>query len=33
MILPWITLAAVQAGVYTRLTRGQLLLDPRVGIA
>jgi len=25
MILPWITLAAVQAAVYTRLTRGQLL--------
>ena len=24
MILPWITLAAVQASVYTRLTRGQL---------
>ena len=25
MILPWITLAAVQAAIYTRLTRGQLL--------
>ena len=25
MILPWITLAAVQAAVYTRLSRGQLL--------
>jgi peptide/nickel transport system permease protein len=25
MLLPWITLAAVQAAVYTRLTRGQLL--------
>jgi peptide/nickel transport system permease protein len=25
MILPWITLAAVQAAVYTRLTRGQVL--------
>jgi peptide/nickel transport system permease protein len=25
MILPWITLAAVQAAVYTRLVRGQLL--------
>ncbi len=25
MILPWISLAAVQAAVYTRLTRGQLL--------
>jgi peptide/nickel transport system permease protein len=25
MILPWITLAAVNAAVYTRLTRGQLL--------
>jgi peptide/nickel transport system permease protein len=25
MILPWITLAAVQAAVYTRLMRGQLL--------
>jgi peptide/nickel transport system permease protein len=25
MILPWITLAAVQAAVYTRLARGQLL--------
>jgi len=25
MILPWITLAVVQAAVYTRLTRGQLL--------
>ena len=25
MILPWITLAAVQAAVYTRLTRGPLL--------
>jgi peptide/nickel transport system permease protein len=25
MILPWITLAAVSAAVYTRLTRGQLL--------
>ena len=25
MVLPWITLAAVQAAVYTRLTRGQLL--------
>ena len=25
MILPWITLAAIQAAVYTRLTRGQLL--------
>jgi len=25
MLLPWITLAAVQAAVYTRLSRGQLL--------
>jgi peptide/nickel transport system permease protein len=25
MILPWITLAAVQAAFYTRLSRGQLL--------
>ncbi len=25
MVLPWITLAAVQAAIYTRLTRGQLL--------
>jgi peptide/nickel transport system permease protein len=25
MILPWITLAAVQAAIYTRLSRGQLL--------
>jgi peptide/nickel transport system permease protein len=25
MLLPWITLAAVQAAVYTRLTRGQLI--------
>lgn len=25
MLLPWITLAAVQAAIYTRLTRGQLL--------
>jgi peptide/nickel transport system permease protein len=25
LILPWITLAAVQAAIYTRLTRGQLL--------
>jgi peptide/nickel transport system permease protein len=25
LLLPWITLAAVQAAVYTRLTRGQLL--------
>ena len=25
MILPWITLATVQAAIYTRLTRGQLL--------
>jgi peptide/nickel transport system permease protein len=25
MVLPWITLAAVQAAVYTRLSRGQLL--------
>jgi peptide/nickel transport system permease protein len=25
MLLPWVTLAAVQAAVYTRLTRGQLL--------
>ena len=25
MILPWITLATVQAAVYTRLTRGSLL--------
>ncbi len=25
MILPWITLATVQAAVYTRLSRGQLL--------
>jgi hypothetical protein len=32
MILPWITLAAVQAAIYTRLTCGQLL-DPRVRIA
>jgi peptide/nickel transport system permease protein len=25
MILPWITLATIQAAVYTRLSRGQLL--------
>src|ERR1700761_5794149 len=25
MVLPWITLATVQAAIYTRLTRGQLL--------
>jgi len=30
MILPWITLAAVQAAFYTRLSRGQLL-DPGSG--